>query len=205
MSKNTSGLELVKEPQAYFLELITGAARNQKIALSPETEIYLVNLLKSYMIAERLYVTNGDGQRDQKTLASQIQEAFEEATREAQRLMFRQLGDSSLYVAGFFRESLNKKLVDVGYYIDMGGIAYSQVASMEIDRHMKQVYTELADRFASFVEVLAEVSESTNPTKNEKDLLMLYDTWRATRSPRAEKALKKAGIQPVASPFKRGN
>src|SRR5262249_25898208 len=40
----------------------------------------------------------------------------------------KQVGDTSLYVAGFFAESLNRSLVDVDYYVGIGQTAYSQLA-----------------------------------------------------------------------------
>jgi hypothetical protein len=60
---------------------------------------------------------------------------------------------------------------------------------------MRPVYEELATKFASFIEVLAEVSDKTTP-RTEKDLLRLYELWVRTRSERAAKALQEAGILP---------
>jgi len=37
------------------------------------------------------------------------------------------LGDTALFIAGVFADSLNRKLVDVDYYVAMGGTAYAQV------------------------------------------------------------------------------
>ena len=117
--------------------------------------------------------------------------------------MFRQVGDVSLYLSGFFQESLKRKLVDVDYYIDMGGIAYSQVASIEDGGHMKQMYAELSHKFAAFVDVLAEVSEHTTPVQSNHDVFKLYQSYMSTGSPRAKKALKKLGIE--TPDFKKGN
>jgi hypothetical protein len=61
--------------------------------------------------------------------------------------------------------------------------------------HLRELYLELADKFARFVDVLAEVSDKTTP-KTEKDLLRLYELWVRTRSERAAKALQEAGILP---------
>ncbi len=192
-------LKLVTRPQDYFRELITGAVRNQNVELSPEAEVYLVNLLNGFLTTDRLFAVDAKGQKNDRPLVVQIKEAFEETTREAQRLMFRQVGDSSLYLSGFFQESLRQKLVDVDYYIDMGGIAYSQVASIEGGKNLKKMYGELSGKFSSFVNILAEVSESTTPNQTAKDLYQLYETYLETGSQRAENALKKAGICPVRS------
>ena len=106
------------------------------------------------------------------------------------------MGDVSLYLAGYFQESFNRKLVDVDYYIDMGGSAYRQVAIRSGAAILQKLYCELAERFAVFVDVLAEVSEKTLP-KTEKDILRSYELWMKTRSERAAKTLQGAGILPT--------
>lgn len=124
-----------------------------------------------------------------------MKEALETSQAELKKMLFRQVGDVSLYVAGFFQHSLTRKLVDLDYYIGMGGGAYQQVASQAEELKMKAVFEELSDRFGSFVDVLADVSDKTT-LKNEKNLLQLYDLWSRTGSERAAKALKDAGIIP---------
>ena len=85
-----------------------------------------------------------------------------------------------------------RKLVDVDYYIDMGGTAYQQVA-IRTEETRKSIFEELAHKFAAFVDVLAAVSAKTTPNKSEKDLLRLYELWVRTGSDRAAKALSEAG------------
>jgi len=190
-----SGLKLVTQPQDFFRELVTDALGRQKVSTKPETEFYLVNLLNHFMKTDRLYQTDGSGALKQEPLAFMIKEASEEASGEAKSAMFRHIGDVSLYTAGYFQESLTRKMVDVDYYIDMGHTAYKQVASRTEEEILRSIYKELADKFASFVEVLADVSDKTTP-RSEKDLLRLYEHWVRTRSDRAARALQEAGILP---------
>ncbi len=57
------------------------------------------------------------------------------------------------------------------------------------------MYEELSAKFATFVDVLAEISDKTTQ-KSEKDILRFYELWVRTRSERAAKALQEAGIIP---------
>lgn len=191
-------LTLIAQPQAFFHELVTTALGRQKISTQPETEFYLVNLMAQFMTTDRLYSRDGQGGMKEEPLAFLVKEAIETPEPQAQAALFRHVGDVSLYTAGFFQESLNRKLVDLDYYIDMGGTAYQRVASRAEEEVLKAVYAELASRFGTFVEVLADVSEKTTP-RTEKDLLRLYDLWVRTRSERAAKALQEAGILPNES------
>jgi hypothetical protein len=179
-------LTLVTQPQDYFRELVTEALGKRRLSAQPETEFYLVNLLNQFMTTEQL--------RDEP-LAFMVKEALEQTQPILQNQLFRKVGDVSLYVAGYFQDSLNRKLVDVDYYIEMGGTAYKQVATLTNEQMMKALYQELAEKFSSFVDVLAEVSDKTTP-KSETDLLRMYELWVRTKSERAAKALQEAGILP---------
>jgi hypothetical protein len=188
-------LKLIAQPQEYFRELILEALGNQKINTQPETEFYLVNLLNQFIQADRLYARDAEGSHQEEPLALMIQKALEEPSPQGQSALFRHVGDVSLYTAGFFQDSLNRKVVDVDYYIGMGGNAYHQVAARSSEEPLRSVYSELGQKFAVLVDVLAEVSDKTS-TRTEKDLLRLYELWVRTGSERAKKALNQAGIVP---------
>src|SRR5436190_24204923 len=71
----------------------------------------------------------------------------------------KQVGDTSLYIAGFFAESLTRSLVDVDYYVGLGQTAYAQLARSfgSGSKTIGEVYEELAENFPQFVDVLAQV------------------------------------------------
>lgn len=181
----------VAQPHAYFHELVTQALGKQRVSTRPETEFYLVNLLGQFMTSENLALN--------ESLALMIKSALEEPAPAAQSQQFKKVGDTSLYLAGFFQDSLNRKLVDVDYYIGMGGTAYSQVALRAEEELLKSIYKELAEKFAAFVDVLAEISSQTAAPRTEKDILRLYEVWLRTGSERAARALQEAGITPNAT------
>jgi hypothetical protein len=195
MSRQDQNLTLVVQPLAFFKELVSEALNRRRTAVQPETEFYLVNLLNQFMTTDRLYQRDSEGQLREEPLALMLKEALDEAHPEGQRALFRQVGDVSLYVAGYFQDSLSRKLVDVDYYIGLGGTAYQRVAAKADDTSARALYRELADKFSTFVDVLADVSDKTQP-KGEKDILRMYELWLRTRSDRAAKALQEAGITP---------
>lgn len=190
-----SKLTLVAHPDGYFHELVTEALGHQRIEARPETEFYLVKLLSRFISSESLFSRDAEGNLRDEPLALMIQEAIEQPVVETQRSLFRHVGDVSLYTAGYFQDSLNRKLVDVDYYIGVGGSAYQQVAARAEENLLKSIYSELSEKFGAFVEVLAEISDKTCP-KSEKDLLRAYELWVRTRSERAAKVLQEAGILP---------
>jgi hypothetical protein len=116
----------------------------------------------------------------------------------AQRDGLRQVGDLSLFISGFFSDSLTRSLVDVDYYIQLGERAYGSLARQGRDDNFGDVFDELSEKFHSFVDVLCEVSERTSLTSNS-DLLRLYEKWLRTRSRRSGDLLAARGIVPNAS------
>jgi len=198
--RNGSGdtLKLVAEPKEFFYELIRDALKAQRLAILPDTEFYLVHLMERFMTTDSLFPRAGDGSSREEPLAIMMLDAHEHPAPEQQRLIFRHVGDFSLYVSGFFQESLNRKVVDLDYYIGMGGAAYRAAAEREGSQQKQQVYGELSQKFSNFVDVLACVSDKTTP-RSETDLLRMYEVWMRTRSERAARALQDAGILPSSS------
>ena len=179
----------------FFRELLTRAIENQRASVQPFTELYLVNLLHEFLAAEALYVQADDGSWQQKPLAFLLRDALaEEGPARVQ--MLRRLGDTSLFVSGFFPDSLARRssLVDVDYYIAMGGRAYDAVARHAFERSL---WNELSEKFRLLVDLLNEVSERTLASSNA-GLVRLYERWMKTGSGRLATLLTQQGVMPVA-------
>lgn len=176
----------------YFKQLVDTALEHQRLQVGELTSFYLVNLLCGYVrFDERC-----PAPLDDEPLALRLARALDSAGAE-QRAHLRQLGDLSLFVSGFFSDSLNRKVVDVDYYVSMGGYAYASLSRQESEA-IAGVFAELADRFSSLVDVLAEISEQSALTSNA-NLLRLYERWLRTGSRRTGQMLAERGIVPNAS------
>jgi hypothetical protein len=174
----------------YFKELVEAALSRQNIDAGELTSYYVVRLLIDFLDRP-----SGD-EADELPMALQFLRALER-TGQHQRASLKQIGDVSLFVSGFFSDSLRRKLVDVDYYISIGGSAYGAL-SRQRDDTFSQVFAELAGKFVAFVDVLSEVSERSSLTSNT-DLLRLYERWLKTGSPRSGQLLAEQGVVPNAS------
>jgi hypothetical protein len=174
----------------YFKELVDGAMEHQRLEADEHTAFYVVQLLAGFMQQPA-----SDSGAD-APLAIQLARALESGGVR-QRLGLKQIGDVSLFVSGFFSDSLSRKLVDVDYYASIGGYAYHALSRVESDR-VSSVFAELADKFMAFADVLSEVSERTSCVSNA-DLLRLYERWLKTGSPRSGQLLVERGVVPNAS------
>jgi hypothetical protein len=188
--------KLVREqtPMEFFREQLERAMEHQKVSTSAFTEFYLVNLLVSCVRGEPLPAP--DPGYDEMPLAVLYARALEASRADRARLL-RAMGDTALFVSGFFADSLSRKLVDLSYYRSMGGHAYSCLGREEPrDAYGPQVFLELAGRFTEFADLLAEVSESSRVSTN-RSILALYERWIQTGSRRAASMLAERGIVPV--------
>ncbi len=186
--------------QEYFHDAVTRALEHQNIEAAEETVFYVVNLLAHFSRSERLFTETEDGTFVQP-LTELYAEALEAPSLEIQTRSLKRLGDVALLISGIFSDSLNRKLVDVDYYIAMGGGAYGHLAELIRDslsgRALGSIFRELSRKFADFVDVLGEVSEEANLTST-RDVLRLYEIWLRTGSRRAAGRLRRLGIEPVA-------
>lgn len=178
----------------YFHEEVTCALRSQQLALDEMTEFYLVNLLADYARCPAIAGTTGE-----EPLAIKLCQAAQSPTPDERLRLLKDVGDESLYVSGFFAESLSRSLVDVDYYINMGGAAYSEASKIfrptPSGNRFGSVFAELADKFDRLVDVLSEISGSAAMT-TEAGILRMYERWRKTRSSWLERKLRAHGLLP---------
>jgi len=182
----------------FFQESLAGALQRQQLQAADATVVYLVNLLVSFTRAEGLFEQTPDGPM-LKPLALIYGEALHARSAGGRYQALRRLGDVALFIAGVFSQSLRRKLVDVDYYVTMGGSAYGTLAESVPGsfgaRVPPETYAELADKFVDFVDVLAEVHDQGPRT--DRDLMRLYELWLRTGSRRSARLLREAGIDPV--------
>src|SRR5205085_8361469 len=115
---------------------------------------YLVNLLCRYIRADVGHAFGPEGE----PLAFRLAKALEAGGVE-QRARLRSLGDFSLFVTGFFPDSVRRKAVDVDYYVSMGEYAYGSLSRDEDT--FSAVFAELSRKFGGFPDVLADVGRQT--------------------------------------------
>lgn len=183
------------QPMEHFSAMVTKAIKGQGIKASPMAEFYLSNLLSNYVESRRL---------PEEPFSTRLLKALGEEG-EVKKILLKEVGDSSLFLTGFFHESLKKKIVDVDYYIGIGIISYSSLADYFCERGrgrnktLSALYAELSEKFQRFVDVLDEISEESG-IFNALDILRIYERWLRTKSPRIEAILKDLGIEPVGVP-----
>jgi hypothetical protein len=186
----------VKNLREYFMESVTESMQCHEVEVDEHTSCYVVDLLTLFARTEALF-DQGERGLELKPVALVLAEAVDADRRQRNRALQR-VGDVSLFIAGFLGDGLAAKLVDVDYYISMGGSAYAALsenaAATFRDRAMSSVFAELAANFQDLVDVLTDLRD--DPTGPHKDVLRWYDVWLKTGSRRAARLLRAEGIEP---------
>ena len=181
----------------FFKDHIESAMARQRLEARGLTSYYLVDLLCRFTQPDARIPYNDDSG---EPLALRLKRALDAGGME-RRARLRNLGDFSLFMSGFYSDSLRRRSVDLDYYVSMGGYAYAFLARRDEDA-FGEVYAELGRKFVPFMDVLTEISERTG-SSSCRDVLRLYERWLRTGSSRTGQQLAEQGIAPNSSIGKR--
>jgi hypothetical protein len=176
----------------YFRELVDDVAGQQRLGLDPMTSYYVVQLLATFAR------TDADGCEvfwTELPMGALLGEAIAAGGSE-QRRRLRKVGDASLVLTGLFPNRLSRSLVDVDYYMRIGGIAYDSLSHDEADL-FAPTFGELASRFGDVVDLLGDVGDRCQ-LGSPADLLRLYERWQKTGNAQCARRLVSRGVIPVA-------
>ena len=192
-------IKIELNPREFFHKNIAESMAKQKIKASGEVELYLVELMCSFVKPEKMSEINV-----LETPLAMLHKAAVESPPEGRIKIFKNLGDVSLYISGYFQDYFNTKTFSMDYYITLGANAYGNVSTLVRDRggHISRLYWDLSENFDVFVEVVAGVREQIDP-QMPTDLLATYERWIQNQSPRLRKRLESSGILPVAGKLPR--
>lgn len=189
---------ITQSPHEFFREAVVDVLTHRRLHVQEETEFYLVNLLATFLTREKLFVNQPDGSVREEPLALILLRALE-ASGPARASALRRLGDTALFVSGFFGDSLARSAVDVDYYIAMGGGAYAALGEAERGRGLEALYAELSGRFGLFVDCFAEIAELSDLRSN-RGLVRLYERFLRTQSERVAQLLRDRGVALFGGP-----
>lgn len=189
----------------FFHERVGAAVQDTRAGVSEEGVFYLTNLL----------VEKGSTAAEQAETLVELKLRAQTGDRTCAIQSYRELGDRALYLSGFFRRSLHRRLMSMEYYLHMGASAYDALSRMlDLGRtqqgghrqgghkDLSGIYLELAERFEACSDVLSEVEQEVRAEQtsvSDQDVLRLYETWLATGSPAAARRLRQLGVVPARS------
>jgi hypothetical protein len=184
-------------PAEHFSEAVKEACLNRQIKTGPAVQVYLVQLLQHYLDSKNLHhpLQQDSSEKAPDTFAEMYLQAMNSEATKRKELM-RIVADKSLYLTGFFADSLHRKTVDIEYYADIGAAAYSNLHTWTKEDGLSHVYKTFSQRFMDFVEVLNYISEKSQ-VQSDQNVLRLYDRYLRTGSELAREKLNELGVATI--------
>lgn len=185
---------VLKCASGFFNSLVKESLSKTGVQVSLPVQNYLSELLQFYIFSDHLFSElDSSGKKRVNTLAELYLNSCSSYT--SLKTNLKKMGDTSLYISGFFRESLKKKLISVDYYISMGRQAYQSLSGLQNE----ELFEELSYRFSDLVFVLFQIRKK-NQNDKYNDLLALLDQYMDTGSSQTARDLINQGIN---IPFKK--
>lgn len=189
---------LCQNPREFFVEMVEEGFARKQFRPPALAQDYLVGVLEYYLDARNLFDAEIDettGQRKDATLAEMFLRA-QDPTQPDRRDILKRLADKTLYISGFFGDSLNRSLVDIDYYAGLGGAAYGNLAEIAVEDEVSNVFRIFSRNFLNFVDVLTYISQRSF-IQSDEGLLRLYDRYLKTGSEMARERLIEMGVIPL--------
>ena len=192
MAEAREGRVLSEPPGAAFFEFVRSALGAHGVAASPEAEHYLVNLLGGFLRAQPERFARALGP---ELLAASRLDPVHRSVR------LREVGDTTLFLAGIFLDHIEAKPAATEYYFAIGRTAYGRLAELaETTSGTLAVhaptFAELSGRFVEFVRVLSSIADRELFSGSQR-LMSVYRRWVATGNPRDATRLIAQGLIPA--------
>ncbi len=114
--------------------------------------------MEQFESSENYFEKTEEGLRE-KILGIKLLEVCNLPPTQAKRTL-KDVGDTALFLCGFFSESLNRKLIDEKYYHDIGRMAYERLNPLVPNYYEKEsFYKILSLNFSYLVTLLGIVSK----------------------------------------------
>ena len=193
-------IELNLRPLEFFRVELRKSIKKNKAPLDPESETYLVNFL-----ADKAYPRSQQSSANvldvlEKPLAL-IYKTAHEAKGSQKISLMQTVGDTSLFITGFFTEFFNQKTFSRSYYMDLGSSSY-HIAANHIAKGYPNhsllvgIFSFLSNHFYRVAEIISDLSDRLR-TSDYEDIYAVHKLWETKKTEQLLKVLKKEGIIPI--------
>ena len=173
-----------------FKSIVIESLNRMNIEVSLSVQNYLGNLLHSYIQSDHLFETNTDSGKKNLTPLAHIYLKAQKVQLSERLFLLKQIGDRSLYLGGFFRESLNKQLISPNYYFHIGQGAYDSLAEHHPE---EEIFRELSYHFVDLMDVLSYIA-CKHSIRTDEDLMQVCVKYLKTGSKIAGCQLEDCGF-----------
>lgn len=167
------GTDLILETslQTFFFDHLNDLNQKSTRPL-PNEAIYYSSLLLDKFGESQNYFEVEEGRIKEKILGLKLLES-NSLNKNSQKRALMDIGDTALFLCGYFAESLNRKIVDGRYYQNIGIMAYDRLNHLEPDfLDFPEFYSFLSRSFETLTMMIGTVAQSLSAKSNEVSLFI---------------------------------
>ncbi|HEY6725832.1 MAG TPA: hypothetical protein VI197_17480 [Polyangiaceae bacterium] len=203
MKSDSRSLAAGESLRGFFEDTVASAAARRGSTTTDAVRGYLAGLLSDFARPDTLVHDTLSRPLTLLLYEANSASGFERFER------LRTLGDGVLYVAGFFRDHITHRGVELSYVNALGAQAYggaSRMLKRPTSRSSgsgdddQDIFSELSDNFHEFAELLFEIAEVFHTQAvgvTPRATVHLYERWLKTGSNVVVRALCERGIVPL--------
>lgn len=144
--------------QGFFFDHLQEFNKRSLCPLPTETIFYSSMVMDNFGDSKKFF-DQVNGKVREKILGIKLMECSQ-FPREMQKQALKDIAETSLLICGYFADSLNKKIIDVKYYEDVGKIAYTKLNSFCPTAYdVPAFYKKMSATFADVTLLMSLVSK----------------------------------------------
>jgi len=173
--KSTNSIEspeiiLETSLQSFFFDQLHELNRKSSRPLSQEAIYYSSTVLDKFSESNNYFETV-EGRIREKILGLKLLESQNESKLKQKKIL-NDIGDTALFMCGYFSKSLNTKIVDSKYYSNLGISAYQRLNHLEPDfMEIPSFYLKLSGSFSAITDLISAVAHKLN--KENEDITLM--------------------------------
>ncbi len=187
---------VLKNINEEIYDIVSENEKKVSLELNDYSKLYLLNTMKNLIEKNDFFYTEIIGD---DSLGEAFMRAFTKDLLGKVKTL-KAVGDLCLIYSGFFPDKLNRKLVDIDYFIKLGQISfltlYRIYNTMNSVSDLKNLYFEVYKEFVKIVTVMLEIARKFK-LFNEDNLLKIYERWQKTGISVLYNILRERQIIPV--------
>lgn len=153
-----STLVLENSLQVFFYDMLHDLNKKSQHPL-PNEMIYYTSLVMDTFGSSDKYFEEVEGKVRDKILGIRLLESYQ-LPKEKQKNAIKDIGETSLLLCGYFSESLNKKIIDIKYYNEVGIRAYSLLDSfVPTAFNTPNFFGKMSRRFIDITQLITLLAE----------------------------------------------
>ena len=170
MKKSNSSICLEASLQAYFFDELHRINQKRQEPL-PDLSIYYSSLvIDRFSLSNQYFEKQEDGRVREKTLGIKLLKS-EGLSESEKRRELRDIGDTALFLCGYFSNSINEKIIDINYYCEIGRTAYRKLDSYQESFYdYKGFFQHFSKQFHELTNMMSLLQSDCN--LNEEQFLL---------------------------------